>query len=135
MKKSLEPVPGNVSVIKDEDNIQTLRWTSKASISVEEGSQIRVPRGYGGQIGRVTANVTAGNEPSGGSLEIDMLIEGSSVFESGYLTVRDGQAVSDTKLVDGRIYFSEDNLVSFEFITISSAAGPVVIQIEFLPGS
>lgn len=134
MKKPLDPARVNAPHLEDDPTPRVLTWTSKGTLAAGASVARKIPVGRGGQVGRITANVDTGNEPSGGALEIDVLFDGSSAFSSGYLTIRDGESVSDPKTADAHIYFTEGMLMTIEIVTVSSAVGPLVVQVEYLPG-
>lgn len=110
-------------------------WTSSSSLTASTGTEKVVPREGGGQFGLISANVDVGNEPSGGNLELDILVDGASVFSEGYLTILDGESQSVPKVVDGRIYFSPGSILSVQIVTVSGATGPIVVQFDYLPGA
>jgi hypothetical protein len=107
----------------------TLIYQTATALTTDVGPPLRLPRG--GVVTRISCKLAGA--PSGSAFQVNVLIDGITVFPSGeYLEVAVGDTVSKFKIVE-RPNFNEDSVFTVDIQTISSATGPMVMTIEYLP--
>ena len=107
----------------------TLVYQTATTLDTNAGPKLRLPRG--GQITKVSCKLQGA--PVTNPFKVDLKVDNTTVFESGtYLQVQAGETVSRGKIVE-RPYFSDESTFVVQINTISSATGPMVMTIEYLP--
>ena len=107
----------------------TIIYQTNTTLDTDTGPGLRMPRG--GQVRRIAGRVAGA--PSGGNLKVSIFIDGVSVFDSGeFLLFQSGEKVARFKIIR-RPYFNEDSVFTVDIDTISSATGPMILTIEYLP--
>lgn len=107
--------------------IRTIVYTSKATLAAEQGTPGRFS--FGGSVVRVACKLKGA--PSGDDFEVDLLIDGVSVFDGTNLKVLDGETVSQFKIIE-RPNFNEDSTFVVEVKEVGGATGPFVMTIDYI---
>ena len=102
-------------------------YTSPVALSTTAGTKLRMPRG--GQITNIMATVTGAPTST---LQIDLLMDGVSVFDDGYLQILSGETESEPFRIVSRPYFNEDTILKVKLNAVAAATGPLVVVIEYV---
>jgi hypothetical protein len=135
--RAVESPAFNVAAHEDSHLPRILVYTSKATLSTDASTGITPPRG--GRIVAGHANVAGA--PSGGNLTVDVKVGGTSVMDSQYITVLDGETTSgvdsNTELFDEPRTIGEMSAtfrafesIQVQIVAINGATGPMVVQLE-----
>jgi len=115
---------------RDNQHRKHLIWTSKATLATGTFTPI-IPT-FAGRIVGVRVNVSTA--PSAAAAAFDVLKDGVSIFSSGTVDVPAGALYGYRKVADAKIYIIPDIKIQCKITTVSSAGGPAVIDIEYIPG-
>ena len=109
---------------------RTLVWTSQATLTTDAMTPF-YPM-FNGRIVGIRLNVAGA--PSGAALTSDFLLDGVTAFPSSNKpTIPAGQLFGYRSFVTDRASFQYSTKMQFQITTISSATGPMVAAIEYLP--
>lgn len=127
LKKYEKELPMNVDVFEELTNPETLIYTSPADLPLTASVPFYPLRG--GLITAVRANVKTA--PSGDDAEVDILIDGISVFDGAYVTIPDGSRFGKSKYPKDAVDFQADSKLQVQIIEDGGAEGPMVVAIEY----
>ena len=132
MSKQMKQAQDDIFNQRAHDHVHgptTLIYQTESTLTTDVGPALRLPRG--GQVTAVSCKLAGA--PSGSAFQVNLLIDGITVFPTGeYLEVATGETVSKFKIIQ-RPFFNEDSVFTVDIQTISSATGPMVMTIEYLP--
>lgn len=105
-----------------------LIYTSAATLTTDAGTPFYPMRG-----GRVTAvRLGVAGAPSGSALVCDVLLDGDSMFPTSSKPEIAAGSLFGYKAVTDKTSFSPDSKLQVDITTISSATGPMVVEIEYV---
>lgn len=111
-------------------HIHHLLYTSKATLDLVTGTPFYPTTGgriVGFRLSVKTAPVTT-------ALQVNVLLDGTTIFDGDFVEVAAGSTFGYRKAPNDKIYFYPDKKLEVDVQTISSAGGPLVLDIEFIPG-
>jgi hypothetical protein len=108
----------------------SLVYSSKATLDTNAGTPF-----YPMQAGRlVGVRLQCATAPSGADLTCDILFDGSSIYHtSSKPTIPDGALFGYVSHHQDRISFQADTKIQVQITTISSAGGPLVVELLYEP--
>lgn len=122
-------LPVNPIAHEQHHNPMVLVYTSKETLDTTAGTPIYPTRG--GTI--VGARVSVAGAPSGADFDADILLDGSTIFDSNTKpTIANGETYGYMRIPD-EIYLYPDSKIQWQITNVSSATGPFVGIIEILP--
>jgi hypothetical protein len=119
--------PGiNATAHEDAHGVRVLMYTSTATLTTTAGTEIYAP--FGGELSWVSASVKTAPTST---MTIDVLLDGSSVFSSGGISIptsqKHGYRTPVDKLGILPIYSDDPTPIKVQITNVAGATGPMIV--------
>jgi hypothetical protein len=114
---------------RDGNHRRWLLYQSAATLATGDGSPFQPM--FSGRLVALKANVKTA--PSGAAFQCDIEMDGTTIFNGGFIEIPAGATTGYRKFPDDKVYLYADKKYLIDIKTISSAVGPLILQFEIIP--
>jgi len=114
---------------RDGQHIGHLIYTSAATLSTDTGSPFYPT--FGGRVIGFRANVKTAPTST---FQVNVLLDGNTMFNGDYIEIASGSTYGYKKPPNDKIYLYPDKKLEVDIQTVAAAVGPLVLDIELIPG-